>query len=48
VTSSPITGPAGNIEYFIYLKLAQEMNNIDLAKAVPQIIHEAHIQTSEV
>lgn len=43
LTYSPITGPAGNIEYFIYLKLGQEENNIDVANVVPQIIHEAHI-----
>ena len=48
LTYSPITGPAGNIEYFIFLKLGQEANNIDVANVVPQIIHEAHIQTSEV
>ena len=48
LTYSPITGPAGNIEYFIYLKIGQEGNNIDVSEIVPQIIHEAHIQTSEV
>ena len=48
LTYSPITGPAGNIEYFIFLKLGQEANNIDVANVVPEIIHEAHIQTSEV
>ncbi|MBM3238523.1 TlyA family RNA methyltransferase [Candidatus Poribacteria bacterium] len=48
LTYSPITGPAGNIEYFIFLKLGRKENNIDVATVVPQIIHEAHIQTSEV
>ena len=42
ITYSPITGPAGNIEYFIYLKLGQKTNNIDIANVVPQIIREAH------
>ncbi|MFQ6034673.1 MAG: TlyA family RNA methyltransferase [Sedimentisphaerales bacterium] len=50
LTYSPITGPAGNIEYFIFLKLGQveypdevgETNNIDVANVVPEIIREAH------
>jgi len=42
VTYSPITGPAGNIEYFIYLKLGQKRNNIDVVNLAPQVIHEAH------
>jgi 23S rRNA (cytidine1920-2'-O)/16S rRNA (cytidine1409-2'-O)-methyltransferase len=42
LTYSPITGPSGNIEYFIYLKPGRKVNNIDVAKVVPQIIHEAH------
>jgi 23S rRNA (cytidine1920-2'-O)/16S rRNA (cytidine1409-2'-O)-methyltransferase len=50
LTYSPITGPAGNIEYFIFLKLEQvehsdevgKANNIDVANVVQQIIHEAH------
>jgi len=43
LTYSPIRGPAGNIEYFIFLKLGGEDDTIDVDSVVPQVIHEAQL-----
>jgi len=42
ITYSPIKGPAGNIEYFIYLRLGQEASNIDVKEVASKIVNEAH------
>ncbi len=42
VTYSPITGPKGNIEYFIHLRADGEAL-LDLEKRVDQVLSQAHI-----
>jgi len=39
---SPITGPAGNIEYLIHFKIGQYENAFDLDNVVSQVVLEAH------
>ena len=42
IAYSPIRGPAGNIEYLIWLKAATEGDSVDWEKRAAQVAQEAH------